>query len=60
MRLLLAIFLPFILFFTVDRPITGVICLLLQLTIIGWLPAALWAVYTLSQYETDKKLKKSK
>ena len=60
MRLLLAIFLPFILFFTIDRPITGIICLLLQLTIIGWLPAALWAVYTLSQYETDKKLKKAK
>ena len=60
MRLLLAIFLPFILFFTIDRPITGIICLLLQLTIIGWLPAALWAVYTLSQYETDKKLRTTK
>ena len=58
--ILLAIFLPFILFFTIDRPITGIICLLLQLTVIGWLPAALWAVYTLSQYETDKKLKKGK
>lgn len=58
MRLILAIFLPFILFFTIDRPITGIICLLLQLTVIGWLPAALWAVYTLSQYETDKKIKK--
>ena len=60
MRLLLAIFLPFILFFIIDRPITGIICLLLQLTIIGWLPAALWAVYTLSQYETDKKLRTTK
>ena len=60
MRLLLAIFLPFILFFTIDRPITGIICLLLQLTIIGWLPAALWAVYTLNQYETDKKLRTTK
>ena len=56
MRLLLAIFLPFLTFFTIKRPIAGVICLLLQLTLIGWLPAALWAVYSLSQFKTDKKI----
>ena len=56
MRLLLAIFLPFVVFFTIGRPIAGVICLLLQITLIGWLPAALWAVYALSQYKTDKKI----
>lgn len=57
MRLLLAIFLPFVLFFTIGRPIAGVICLILQLTLIGWVPAALWAVFALSQYKTDKKIK---
>lgn len=57
MRLLLAIFLPFLAFFTIGRPIAGIICLLLQITLIGWLPAALWAVYALSQYKTDKKIK---
>jgi uncharacterized membrane protein YqaE (UPF0057 family) len=56
MRLFLAIFLPFISFFTIGRPIAGVICLLLQITLIGWLPAAIWAVYALSQYKTDKKI----
>lgn len=56
MRLLLAIFLPFAVFFTIGRPIAGIICLILQLTIIGWLPAAIWAVYALSQYKTDKKI----
>ena len=56
MRLLLAIFLPFLTFFTIKRPIAGVICLLLQLTLIGWLPAVLWAVYALSQFKTDKKI----
>lgn len=55
-RLFLAIFLPFLLFFTIDRPGAGIVCLLLQLTILGWLPAALWAVYSLSQYETDRKI----
>jgi uncharacterized membrane protein YqaE (UPF0057 family) len=59
MRLLLAIFLPFLSFFTIGRPIAGVICLLLQVTVIGWLPAALWAVYSLSQYKTDRKISKA-
>lgn len=56
MRLLLAIFLPFLAFFTIGRPFAGILCLLLQVTLIGWLPAALWAVYALSQYKTDKKI----
>lgn len=56
MRLLLAIFLPFVVFFTIGRPIAGIICLILQLTLIGWIPAALWAVYALSQWNTDRKI----
>ena len=56
MRLLLAIFFPFVLFFTIGRPFAGIFCLILQLTLLGWLPAALWAVFALSQYKTDQKL----
>jgi hypothetical protein len=56
MRLLLAIFLPFLLFFTIGRPLAGIICLILQITLIGWIPAALWAVYALSQWNTDQKI----
>ncbi|MBM3539567.1 MAG: YqaE/Pmp3 family membrane protein [Alphaproteobacteria bacterium] len=56
MRLLIALLLPFLLFFTVGRPIAGIICLILQITLIGWIPAAIWAVYALSQYNTDKKI----
>lgn len=59
MRLVLSIFLPFLGFFTIGRPIAGVICLLLQLTIIGWIPAAIWSVYALGQYKTDKKIAKA-
>ena len=59
MRLLLAIFLPFTVFFTIGRPFAGIVCLLLQLTLIGWLPAALWAVYSLSQYKTEKKIEEA-
>lgn len=56
MRLFLAIIVPWLQFFTIGRPIAGVICLLLQITLIGWIPAAIWSVYALSQYKTDKKI----
>ena len=56
MRLLLAILLPFFAFFTIGRPFAGIICLILQITLIGWLPAAIWAVYALGQFKTDKKI----
>ncbi len=57
MRLLISLFLPWLTFFTIGRPIAGVICLILQVTIIGWIPATIWAVYALSQYKTDQKIK---
>ncbi len=59
MRLLLALLLPFTVFFTIGRPIAGVVCLLLQITLIGWIPATIWAVYALGQYKTDKKIEKA-
>jgi uncharacterized membrane protein YqaE (UPF0057 family) len=56
MRLIIAILLPFLVFFTIGRPVAGIICLILQVTLIGWLPAAIWAVYALGQYNTDRKI----
>ena len=56
MRLILAILIPWLNFFTIGRPIAGIICLLLQLTLVGWLPAALWSIYALSQYKTEQKI----
>ena len=58
MRLLLAIFLPFMVFFTINRPLAGLVFLILLVTLIVWLPAALWAVFALSQYKTDQKIRK--
>ncbi len=54
MRLLMAIFLPPIVFFTINRPFQGLFCALLWLTVIGWPVAAIWAVYSLSQYRNDE------
>ncbi len=59
MRLLISLILPWLTFFTIKRPIAGIICLILQLTLIGWLPATIWAVYALSQFKTDKKIEKA-
>ena len=56
MRLLIAFIFPWLTFFTIGKPIAGVVCFLLQLTLIGWIPATIWAVYSLSQYKTDKKI----
>jgi uncharacterized membrane protein YqaE (UPF0057 family) len=56
MRLIIAILLPWLLFFTIGRPLAGILCLILQITLIGWLPAAIWAVYSLSQWDTDRKI----
>jgi hypothetical protein len=56
MRLVVAILLPWLLFFTIGRPIAGIICIILQITLVGWVPAAIWSVYSLSQYNTDKKI----
>ena len=56
MRLLIALIFPWLTFFTIGRPLSGVLCLVLQITIIGWLPATIWAVYALSQYKTDQKI----
>jgi uncharacterized membrane protein YqaE (UPF0057 family) len=59
MRLLLALLMPFVVFFTIGKPFQGLFCLFLQITIIGWIPAAIWAVFALSQYKTDQKIKKA-
>jgi uncharacterized membrane protein YqaE (UPF0057 family) len=55
-RLLIAIVLPWLSFFFIGKPIQGIVCIILQITLIGWIPAAIWAVYALSQYDTDRKI----
>lgn len=54
MRLLMAIFIPPLVFFTIRRPFQGFFCLFLWMTIIGWPVAAIWAVYALSQYRNEE------
>lgn len=59
MRLLIALIFPWLTFFTIGRPIAGIVCLVAQITLIGWLPATIWAVYALSQFKTDQKIERA-
>ncbi|UTX50697.1 YqaE/Pmp3 family membrane protein [Chryseobacterium sp. MA9] len=53
--MLLAILLPFLSFMVRGKVLTGIICLILQITLIGWLPAAIWAVLSLNNARADKR-----
>lgn len=53
--MLLAILLPFLSFMVRGKVLTGILCLILQITLIGWLPAAIWAVMSLSNARAEKR-----
>ncbi|MEO8582761.1 MAG: YqaE/Pmp3 family membrane protein [Flavitalea sp.] len=55
---LIAILLPWLSFFLRGKIFTGIICLILQITIIGWIPAAIWAVISLNDARADKRTNK--
>lgn len=55
MRYLIALLLPWLAFFTMGMPISGVICLILQLTVIGWLPATIWAFFAINNYYAEQR-----
>ena len=59
-RLILAILIPWLQFFTIGRPFAGIICLILQLTFVGWIPAAIWSVWALNTYNTEKAIREAK
>ncbi len=64
-RVLLAIFLPFVLFFSIGRPISAVICLIMQLVFYGsavftaglslglHLIPSVWALVALMKYKSN-------
>jgi uncharacterized membrane protein YqaE (UPF0057 family) len=52
---LIAIFFPFLSFLLRGRILTGMLCLILQITLIGWIPAAVWAVISLQNARADRR-----
>ena len=52
---LLAILLPWLSFILRGRILTGIICLLLQITVVGWIPAAAWALISLNESRAERR-----
>lgn len=54
---LIAILLPWLSFLLRGKILSGILCLILQITLIGWLPAAIWAVVSLNNSRADRRNK---
>lgn len=55
---LIAILLPWLSFILRGRILTGILCLILQITIIGWIPAAVWACISLQNAREDRRTRR--
>lgn len=53
--MLIAILLPFLSFFLRGKIFTGILCLILQITVLGWIPAAIWAALSLQNARAEKR-----
>jgi len=53
--ILIALLFPGISFLLRGKLLKGIICIVLQATLIGWLPAAIWAIFDLSNSRADKR-----
>ena len=56
--ILIAILIPWLSFFLRGKLLSGVLCLILQITLIGWIPAAIWAVISLNNGRADERTQK--
>jgi hypothetical protein len=52
---LVAIIFPWLSFILRGRILTGIFCFFLQITIVGWIPAAAWAVISLNNSRAEKR-----
>lgn len=55
--ILIAVLFPWLSFFLRGKLWRGILCLILQITLIGWLPAAIWAVASLVDGRNKKRIK---
>lgn len=58
MRYVIAFFFPWLSLMLLGKILSGVICLLLQIIIIGWIPAFIWAVTALNRMYADRRTNK--
>lgn len=55
MRYVIAFFLPWLSLLLQGKILSGIICLLLQITLIGWIPAFIWAITSLNRMYADRR-----
>jgi len=55
---LIAILLPWLSFLLRGRILKGILCALLQITLVGWIPAAVWAVIDLQNARADRRTRR--
>lgn len=58
MRYVLAFFLPWLSLLLQGKIVSGIVCLVLQITIIGWIPACIWAFSSLNRMYADRRTTK--
>jgi uncharacterized membrane protein YqaE (UPF0057 family) len=55
--ILIAILFPALSFLLRGKILTAILCLILQITLIGWIPAAIWASVSLIDGRNKKRIK---
>ena len=58
MRYFIALVFPWLTFFTMGKPLQGILCLLLQITLIGRIPATISAFASISSFNADRRTDK--
>lgn len=56
--ILIAILLPWLSFLLRGKILSFIVCLVLQVTLIGWLPAAAWAVISLQNSRAERRTRR--
>lgn len=56
MQFLSAIFLPWLFFFQVNRPVAGGLCVPMQLSIVGWPFASIWALIGWRRHKREERI----
>ena len=54
----IAIVLPFLAILLKGRPLQAILALVLQVTLIGWIPAAVWAISVVNAANADARNKR--
>lgn len=55
MRYVIAFLLPWLSLMFQGKIGAGLVCLILQITLIGWIPAVIWAVTSLNRMYSDRR-----